>query len=284
MCEVSVINIILSQIITFDEHASFIEELKWNFLQIRGKGDGIWFVAALFMTFIPFYFFVDRYEKSEKQRNERIIFIIVALLLSIISNVYEAFMDPTLLPWGTVALPWHLEYVFQAMFYMTIGYLFKGEFERMYDKTANAFSTVVVFFVYIVFRYIPYIMAFEIENFIPKMLYTYLCAFLGIFVLIFVSKRIVPNRYLLYIGQNTLICFAFHGKIYTVLQTILKSILGVLYGEILGNMYASSVFAIVLTIVLSFILIIPIYVINRWLPFLLGRGYRTRVKELVRAQ
>ena len=60
----SVFNLMLSQVLSFNEHKSLLNELVWNFLQIRGKGDGIWFVACLFVAFIPFYFFVKLYEKS----------------------------------------------------------------------------------------------------------------------------------------------------------------------------------------------------------------------------
>lgn len=58
----SVFNILLSQILSFNEHSGLLTELMWNFLQIRGKGDGIWFVAALFVSFIPFYFAINWYE------------------------------------------------------------------------------------------------------------------------------------------------------------------------------------------------------------------------------
>lgn len=63
----SVFNLSLSQVLSFNAHGSLSEELKWNFLQIRGQGDQIWFVAALFVAFIPFYFFIKKYETiSEK--------------------------------------------------------------------------------------------------------------------------------------------------------------------------------------------------------------------------
>lgn len=60
----SVFDILLSQIISFNEHENFLTELKWNFLQIRGQGDGIWFVAALFVAFIPFYFFIKWFDRK----------------------------------------------------------------------------------------------------------------------------------------------------------------------------------------------------------------------------
>ena len=63
----SVFNILLSQVLSFNAHKSLVEELKWNFLQIGGQGDQLWFVAALFVAFIPFYFFIRKYETiSEK--------------------------------------------------------------------------------------------------------------------------------------------------------------------------------------------------------------------------
>ena len=58
----SVFDIVLSQMISFNAHESLIEELMRNFLQIRGQGDLIWFVAALFVAFVPFYFFIQWYE------------------------------------------------------------------------------------------------------------------------------------------------------------------------------------------------------------------------------
>ena len=65
----SVFDIALSQLISFNVHESLLEELKWNFLQIRGQGDQIWFVAALFVAFIPFYFFIQCYEMQSQKMN-----------------------------------------------------------------------------------------------------------------------------------------------------------------------------------------------------------------------
>ena len=107
----SVFNIILSHVLTFNYHSDLITELKWNFLQIRGCGDGIWFVAALFVAFIPFYFFIDRFEKASKSSSGRtacIIAIISSWVPSVISVVYSYKMPSDI-------YPWHIEYIFQAM-------------------------------------------------------------------------------------------------------------------------------------------------------------------------
>lgn len=63
----SLFDILLSQVISFNQHESLWTELKWNFLQIRGLGDEIWFVAALFVAFIPFYRFINWYESKHSK-------------------------------------------------------------------------------------------------------------------------------------------------------------------------------------------------------------------------
>ncbi len=264
----SVFNILLSQILSFNDHSSLIYELKWNFLQIREKGDGVWFVAALFIAFIPFYFFVKTYEKSQKQAKDTAFFIFKSFALSFLSTLYCKHMDPNILPWGTNTLPWHIEYIFIAMFWMVLGYLFRTKYETISDKRINNISLVIIFSIYAAMQYIPYIANLEIKN---SILYTYASAFLGVLSIIYLSKKITPNKYMLYIGQNTLICFALHGKIYSILQTIIKKAVSEAYSIILANTMTSSIFSIILTIVISIILIIPIYIINRWFPFLIGR-------------
>lgn len=69
----SVFNILLAQIFSFNQHESLLAELKWNFLQIRGKGDELWFIVALFVAFIPFYFFIKYYEEINAKFYKKII-------------------------------------------------------------------------------------------------------------------------------------------------------------------------------------------------------------------
>ena len=270
----SVINILLSQIISFNEHSSLFDELKWNFLQIREKNDGLWFIAALFVAFIPFYFFIDKYEKSNKATRNNTLFIILAFALALLSSLYREYMNPALFPWKTNRLPWHLEDILVAMFWMFLGYLFKNIYEKIYDKKVNAISATMILGAYLILQYAPYLTNHYIPNKFFSVLYSYIVSFLGIFALIFICKRITPSKYMLYIGQNTLLCFALHGKVFSLLQTILKKTAGSVYSIVLSNTFTSSIFSIILTIILSLILIIPIYIINRWFPFLVGRCCR----------
>jgi hypothetical protein len=249
-----------------------LSELKWNFLQIRDKGDGIWFVAALFAAFIPFYFFIKKYEDSlcAGEKKPTVIAILVALILSVVSIIYTNFFPADLLPWKTTALPWHLEYVFQAMIYMVLGYLFKKQFEDIFDRYNKLHNRIVIVAVYVILCYLPYVMNIDFGVGI-SIAYTYVCQLIGVAMVVAVSKGIKTNRYVSYVGQNTLIYFAFHGKVYSIVQTMLKRFAGDFYSIILANTAASSVFAGIFAIGLSVVLMIPAYIINRWLPFIVGR-------------
>ena len=96
-------NIFLSQIISFIQYENLSTELIWNFLQIRGLGDEVLFVAALFVAFIPFFFFIGWYETSVKLSGGDRKFIVVLLVtwtLSRISNMYSRIMPEDILLWG----------------------------------------------------------------------------------------------------------------------------------------------------------------------------------------
>lgn len=270
----SVFNILLSQIISFNEHASLLSDLKWNFLQIRGKNDGVWFIAALFVAFIPFYFFIKLYEnKKDQNKYARWILLGVSFLLCTISCVYSQLVPGSIFPWESNALPWHIEYIFVAMFFMTLGYLFKDYFERLFDKYNTIINLIIVSALYLVIVYLPVIFKWEF-NWAIQILYTYISQFLGLVFLISISKRIKTNKYFSYVGQNTLIFFALHGKLYSLIQTALKKFAGSFYTSILNNVFFSSVFAILFGLLLSIILIIPAWIINKFFPFIIGRKYK----------
>lgn len=240
------LNILLSQVVSFNEHGSLRTELIWNFLQIRGKGDGLWFVSALFIAYIPFYFSIHWFHKY-RQRN--VVLIGGAGLLYILSKIYSSLMNPTLFPWDSANLPWHIEYIFIAMFYMILGYLFKRNFETKFDsyntKTFRLYIWGIYLCVVYFYNYIP------IDNIFIKECILFVQSLLGIYAVISICKIMKSNRYLLYIGENTLLCFAFHGKVYSLLQVVLKKCAGKLY---------------------DIILILPVYVINRYIPFVIGRS------------
>lgn len=265
----SVFNILLSQVISFNEHGPLGKELLWNLFQIRGHGDGLWFVAALFVTFIPFFFAVRWYEKSTTPKKTRL-FIGICLALYMLSAVYELEMNPAWLPWNDVALPWHLEYIFIAMFFMVLGYLFRNKWEGYFDRINTAKFRWIIWSTYLS---VIFFNMYLVDNAYFFVLMSLICKLLGMTAMISVCKLLSTNKLVSYIGQNTLLCFALHGKVYSITQTMLWKLMPDLYGAILKNAFVSSFFSILLAVAVCLVLLIPIWIINRFLPFLLGRKF-----------
>ncbi|MCD7843644.1 MAG: acyltransferase family protein [Clostridiales bacterium] len=250
-------NIFLSAIISLHGERNTLSELAWNALQIRGSGDGVWFVAALFVAFIPFYFII--------KWNKPAWACAVAAVLSLASVLYSNLMNPEFFPWGSTALPWHLDYMFKAMLWMVLGYYFKVYGEAVFDKLNTVRNRAVLWAVYLIAAYIPETIGGGYWS-IPL---SYIRGILGIFAILSICKIMRTNRYISFIGANTLTYFGLHGKLYAVIEAVLGKFS--LYGALLENAFTSSVVAIVITVAMSLILIVPAMIINRWFPWVLGR-------------
>lgn len=273
------INIVLSQILSFNSHENIWKEFALNLVQLRGYGDGVWFVAALFISFIPFYFFIELHSKSKNpHKSQRL--IIISFALSIASLIFTRYTNPTIFPWNEAVLPWHLEYIFHANFFMVLGYLYKiHDADKFFFSLFRFPLSLIGWAVYLCAVYIPeytHCSINEVFFFILK----YGRSFLGCLLIIGIAKRIPSNRYVAFIGQNTLIYFAFHGKCYSVLQTIANHFFYNQYQAILNNELYSSLFAIGLTILLSLILIIPAIIINKYFYFVMGRKKAKKAKQI----
>ena len=272
----SVFNILLSQVFSFNEHEGLLHELFWNFMQVRGYGDEVWFLPALFVAFIPFYFFIKWYHNSKLSQKKRVSsLLIVSLALSVLSFVYTEKGDSTRFVWQSTALPWHLEYVFQAMFFMVLGFLYKEIAQEKLDRFFGFFKKALLFCVYVFIAFLPLFIDFKNNIFIYT-LWLYIVQMTGVLALVYVSKGIKSNRYISYVGQNTLIYFALHGKVYSVIQTMLHKFAENIYTAIMANVFVSSISAILFSLALSVILIVPAYIINRFFPFVVGKPYKKK--------
>ena len=157
------------------------------------------------------------------------------------------------------------------MFYMVLGYLFRRNMETEFDKHNTPKLRVMTLIVYLLLVFIPFFGKIELPM-ITDILYRYLTSIVGIVTLILIAKAIKINKYINYVGRNTLIYFALHGKVYSIIQILLKKFAISFYSEVLNNAVVSSVFCLGLSLALSVILIIPAYIINRCFPFIVGRS------------
>ncbi len=261
----SLFSVFSSQLLTFGSHSGLAKELAYAFLQIRERQDKMWFVAALFVAYIPFYFLISNRKLTRRKK------LAISVCLSFASMIYCRVMNPDLLPWGSYALPWHLEYIFQAMLFMVLGFFFKEQYEGEFDKHNTKLNRTIVLLLYLAVVY------FVPADFQDTIIITYLKQILGVAAVISVCKVVKTNRYISFVGANTLIYLGLHGKVLSLGQAVFRRFFAPLYSLILDNPFCSSLFAVCYALVISAVLIIPAIIINRWFPFLVGR--KKRVKQ-----
>ncbi len=263
------LNIAISAVISYKENRDFAGEFLWNLLQIRGQYDGIWFVAAIFVAFIPFYFVL----KTDKKKA-----VILSVVLAVLAEIYPALMPKDIFPWGSNALPWHLEYIPYALLWMVLGYYFKDDAEQALDRN-NRFATraasVAVYLILIAF--LPTFSNIRMVH----VLFEYCKTVVGIIMLLLLCKAMRSNRYVSYVGANTIIYFALHGKLYAVIEHVLSAKIPSVYSACLANIWLSSLLAVLIAVIMSFILIIPTYLINRFFPWIIGRKTHNNATDKV---
>ena len=272
----SLIVIFSSHIISFGEHTSLQDELIRNFLQIRYYGGEMWYISALFIAFLPFYFFISRYEHSDSDPDRKTrLLIILSFLLSLTSTSFSAYAPRNLFFWShsdlPVTLPWHLEYMFQAMFYMVLGYLFRIRWENSFDRLNG--KRVCLFF-WILYLFIDFLFPQWVGGLSRSvsLFYYYLKALSGISAFVSLSKLIPFNRYMDAVGRNTLIYYGLHGKAESFLQHILWKINADFFTWLQWGGSEWSALAAVLEALFISVLLIPVArIINRWFPFLAGK-------------
>lgn len=261
-------NIVTSQIITFNEHLSLKTEFILNLLQIRGLSDRMWFIAALFIAHIPFYFLV-KFCKSKTR-------LFISTVMFLLCYVYSYYVDGSIFPWGTNKLPWHLEYIFVINFFMMLGYEYRNTWNEsicgLYDKKTG----IACVSGYLLLLVLDYLLNAKQENlFIVTTFMTIALQVTGVMLCIFVSKKLPYNRLLSYIGMNTLIYYGLHGKVESLIETILRKV-GIYQGAC-ANVVEGIVVGIIIVVIVMIILLIPTWIINRYFPFVVGKWYKKKV-------
>ena len=259
-----IFNILCSQIISFNNQKSFVYDIKCFFLQVRGKNDGLWFLACLFVAYLPFYFIVKYTNKNAG--------LIITCILCLFSQFYIRYFDGEFFSGGGNSLPWHLQFMFIADFFMLFGYLCKEKNISFFEKQGSIKN----FFIITVL----YLAILVIFNKIFKCRYTlntgepfswFIVMIFGVLFVVSLAKILPKSNYVSYIGANTLLCFALHGKIEVVIEKILLKLN--LYKIAESNLIIQLGLSLLIVIGVSLILIIPIYIINRWFPWTVGKKY-----------
>lgn len=113
----------------------------------------------------------------------------------------------------------------------------------------------------------------------------YILAFSGIFTFVYLSRKIRTSKILEFYGRNSLIVLALHFPLKDVFSKLTVLVLGI----DLEAFYYNAGFALSLTILNLLCLVPVIFIINNYLPFLIGKkaspdkfeSFRARLKKYV---
>ena len=260
-----------AQIFSYEGGRDLRTALINNFLQIRSQGDEMWFVAALFVASIPFYFVID-YCKDNRQRTCAV--LVSLLILSVVASLFmEGHLGNTI-----CHFPWHIEYVPKSLLLMLAGFLFRHRFEEKFDVLNTRRNRIVLGVVYFVIIFIPQFTHHVYDSDADRTLFVYIAAVIGIAFVVSISKMITENCFMSFIGRNTIAYYGLHGKIESVIHYTLGGLFGAPYYAMcwnnlteFGPLCKATLLSYAVALVASVILILPVYVLERWFPFVLGK-------------
>lgn len=243
----------------FVEHDSWIDRLQ--FLISRNRiWDDMWFIACLVSSEFVFYLLFRITEKCFKGRNAKLIaLLIMSLVISYAGILYIRNVQ--------VKLPWQFEHACSNVVFVALGYLMKQKRDKFIVEDKLKWW-VIISIVYVatvlVFPNHVAIHAGEYDNWALYLL----DAILGIASLILFSQVIEKYfennliiRFVVFVGANTLVYYAFQSKVIKAVEILLTRI-----GMMPISQYAASLIVAMLT---AMILIIPAYFIRKRMPFLL---------------
>ncbi len=117
-------------------HQGLIKDLMWFIIQIRERNDAMWFLSALFVAYIPFYFVIRLYLKKKEEGKDITWYLLIFSFVLYFLGLEYLLRFPYLFHWGNGNIPWHIEYIPNALFFMLNGYFFRNRFEKHFDRFA----------------------------------------------------------------------------------------------------------------------------------------------------
>lgn len=171
----------------------------------------IWFLTCLFFTEI-LYYLINRYSNGNGW-----IATGISLTICLLGFFYYRM--------GGDGLPWNLDVAFIAQFFLHLGYRFSIN-KKINEKilTHNRINSIILAVIFLIINIVSGILCIKVSGESLDMsvglygdeILTIISAVGGILFIVIVSNHLV-NKYLVYLGQNTMIIFAWHSRIIIVL-------------------------------------------------------------------
>lgn len=205
----------------------------------------VWFLACLFLVEVLYYCIY------KVLVGRKVLLTIVSLLLCGFGLLRYR------LGWGS--LPWNLDVAFVAQFFFHCGFLLKGtsalektEKMKLPGKIVGALSALLVNAAtgFLCIRVSGQSLDMSIGMYGSEVL-TFVSAISGIFAIVLISQMF-SQKWITYLGQNTMVIFGWHSRIVIVLCGYLYAYFGIFQGGGLISqlMYAAVTFVIILGILI----------------------------------
>ena len=209
-----------------------------------------WFLIALFVMRINFRFLI------KLTHNNKCLIMIVSIALFVLAYCFN----------GSDYLPFKIFSTLSAYLFMSTGYISKDQIEKIYLKTNFGINILMIIFFFstaFIFSTFQDTDLLLVSNILPhNIVLVLLCAFAGIFGLIFLSFTMEKNllsKLLIYYGRNSLIIMGTHSELHFLSRFLLEKI------GISGKIND------VITFFITIILVIPIIqILNNHFPKLVG--------------
>lgn len=210
-------------------------------------GTPVWFLLCLFVV-TNLYYFVSKLKVKKV--------IVINIILGCI-GYYLSKHDYLLFK------VWHFDTALIAINFYTFGNLLKNRLLKIENISTGILT--LLFFLSIIGNKLNGRIDMS-GNHYSNIILFYLTAILGIiFIFGFIKKVKMASNFVEWIGQNTLIILAYHGRAMTFIKLILIIILKVNFPE--DNLFLNIIFSII-----QILLCIPvIFIFNKYLPFLIGK-------------
>lgn len=243
--------ILMSQLLSFNEQVDFKDAVA-GLLTQNGPNQILWFIAALFVYSVIFYF-IDLLCKTP------------LALFGVATGLFV--LNAVTYNWLEIRhIPWHIDTFGCACFYMALGRLYRL-YEPAVDRVLKTPVLLLLTAAYVgLLAVLPHYISYSGSIWIVDSMAV---TVIGLIIIISLSKRLGDkSRFVLFVGANTLFYFAFHGKVYSLLFAVINK----KFPQLLE--VNDVMLSIVIVILDALILILPAMAVNRFTPGIMGKGYR----------
>lgn len=256
-CSLGIINAVIAIIVESDAISNRVQFL----ISRRYAWDDLWFIACLFSAQCIFWGVEKICLSIDKNRTKKYwrLLLLFTSAIAMIARLYIRIIN--------FSLPFQFENACISSLFIALGFLFKHLESKIYISY-SIFCTINFIL------YLALIVIFDNNVSVHNaqygsfIIYT-LSAISGIFVLTTLCMNIENNlhlkniiRILEFIGQNTLVYYAFQSKIIKVLNIV---------AEFLFLPKDAYIFPLVVTVITASVLFIPAFIMNRFFPVLVGK-------------